>query len=302
LARAADADAPSARRSGRSASARRPPDDEPPATALDGGGVEAEREAAIAPEHAGLDELPAQEVRAPDEAGHEAITRALVQIALGADLLDGAGRHHHEAVGHRERLVLVVRDHHGRQAERALELADLDTDFLAQLRVEVRQRLVEQERIGLDDQRPRQRDPLLLAARELARQSVAEPLEAHQLERTRDFLADHRVGELAHFQAERDVLGGGEVGKERVALEDEPRVPAVGRQVRHVAAAESDPARRDGHEAGDHPQGRRLAAPARTEQHDQLALLDRQREVANGVEVTVALGHRLELDARHARG
>ena len=48
-----------------------------------------------------------------------------------------------------------------------LQLADLHAHRLAQLGVEVRQRLVEQQHVGPDDQRARQRDALLLAAREL---------------------------------------------------------------------------------------------------------------------------------------
>src|SRR5262252_3853127 len=98
---------------------------DPPSTSRSGGrraaarggraAVVAQREAAVAPEHAGLDELPRQEVRAADEAGHEAIAGMLVEVALGPDLLDGTGRHDHEPVGHRERLVLIMGDHHGRE-------------------------------------------------------------------------------------------------------------------------------------------------------------------------------------------
>src|SRR5206468_6546307 len=108
--------------------------------------------------------------------------------------------------------------------------------FFAKLRVEVRQRLIEQERVRLDDQRSRQRDALLLAARELARQAVTEVVEPHQAERARHLLADDGLRKPAHLQAERDVLGGSEVRKQRVALEDEPGVPAMRRQVRDVAA------------------------------------------------------------------
>ena len=110
-----------------------------------------------------------------------------------------------------------------------LQLANLDADFLAQLRVQIRQWLVEQERIGLDHERSGQRHPLLLAARELARQPTAELAETHQPERARHLFTYDRLGELAHLEAERDVLGGGQMRKERIPLEDEPGVAAVRR-------------------------------------------------------------------------
>ena len=65
------------------------------------------------------------------------------------------------------------------QAELALQLADLDPHFLAQLGVEVRQRLVEQQHVRLEDERAGERHTLLLATGELARQTLTEVAEAH---------------------------------------------------------------------------------------------------------------------------
>ena len=74
----------------------------------------------------------------------------------------------------RQRLVLVVRHHQGRDAEPLLQLAHLDLHVLAQLLVERAERLVEQQHRRLDHQRARERDALLLAARELMRIARAE--------------------------------------------------------------------------------------------------------------------------------
>ena len=49
--------------------------------------------------------------------------------------------------------------------------------LLAQLGVEVGERLVEQQHARLDDERARKRDALLLAARELRRGPILEPAE-----------------------------------------------------------------------------------------------------------------------------
>ena len=49
-----------------------------------------------------------------------------------------------------------------------VQAADLEAHLLAQVGVEIGQRLVEQQRLGLDHQRARQRHALLLAAGQLA--------------------------------------------------------------------------------------------------------------------------------------
>ena len=88
--------------------------------------------------------------------------------------------HDDDAVGDRERLLLVVGHVGHREAEALLELADVLAHPAAELGVEVRQRLVEAEHLGLEHERPGDGDPLLLAARELGGQPRVEPLEADQ--------------------------------------------------------------------------------------------------------------------------
>ena len=68
---------------------------------------------------------------------------------------------HDDAVGERHRLDLVVRDIDDRGAEALMQLLDLDPHLGAQLRVEVGERLVEQEGLGL---RARWRGPSRRAA------------------------------------------------------------------------------------------------------------------------------------------
>ena len=131
-------------------------------------------------------DLPFEEVAAPDEARDEAARRALVKVALRADLAHLAMRHDDEAIRHAQRLVLVMRHHHRGEAELLLQLADLDAHLLAQLGVEIRQGLVEQEHVGAEGERAGERDPLLLAARELARQALAEAFEPHEAQRLGD--------------------------------------------------------------------------------------------------------------------
>ena len=60
-------------------------------------------------------------------------------------LVHRALAHHRDAVGHRQRLVLVVGDEDERDADLALNALELDLHRLAQLEVERRERLVEQQ-------------------------------------------------------------------------------------------------------------------------------------------------------------
>ena len=85
-----------------------------------------------------------------------------------ADLHDPALVEHGDAVGHRQRLALVVGDEDEGDAERLLQRLQLVLHLLAQLEVERAERLVEQQHLGLVDQRAGQRDALALAAGQLA--------------------------------------------------------------------------------------------------------------------------------------
>ena len=72
-------------------------------------------------------------------------------------------------VGHRHRLLLVVRDVHEGDPDLALDVAELELQLLAQAQVERAERLVEQQRARAVDERAGERDALLLAAGHLGR-------------------------------------------------------------------------------------------------------------------------------------
>ena len=90
----------------------------------------------------------------------------------------------------------------------ALDPLELELHLLAELEVERAERLVEQQHLGLVDDRARERDPLALAAGELDRLARSEAGEAHHLERR---LGPRRAARAsatrAHPQPVLDVLG-----------------------------------------------------------------------------------------------
>ena len=86
-----------------------------------------------------------------------------------------------------------MRDVDERGADVAVDLRELDLQPLAQLQVERAERLVEQQHRRPVDERARDGDALLLAARELAGQPVAELLEPDEPERLLDPAAATRT-------------------------------------------------------------------------------------------------------------
>ena len=121
-----------------------------------------------------------QHVGGADELRHEARGRRVVHLVRRAHLLEPALVEHADAVAHRQRLVLVVRDEQEGDAELALQRLQLALHLLAQLQVERAERLVEQQHLRLADQRARQRHALALAARQLRRAALADARQLHQ--------------------------------------------------------------------------------------------------------------------------
>jgi hypothetical protein len=111
-----------------------------------------------------LDHGGGQQVDPPDKLGHRPGSRAFVDVLGRANLRHLAVEHHHDPVRHGQRLGLVMRHVDGGDANAALKLPDEVTHLVTQSGVEVCQRLIEQQYPGFDDQRPGQRDALLLPA------------------------------------------------------------------------------------------------------------------------------------------
>src|SRR5688572_23042721 len=72
----------------------------------------------------------------------------------------------------------------------ALELAQLDAHLGPQLSVKVGERLVQQERLRVEGDRPRQRHALLLAARKARGRPIPETSEPHHVQDDADPLRD----------------------------------------------------------------------------------------------------------------
>ena len=116
-----------------------------------------------------------QSVRLTDEMRHVEASGPAVDFPWRADLPDLAVLHDRKHVGERHRFFLVMGDVDAGKTPVVLHLPDFLAQPLADLRIDVGQRLVEQKRRRRGDERARKRDALLLATAQLARIAGTEP-------------------------------------------------------------------------------------------------------------------------------
>ena len=131
------------------------------------------------------------------------------------------------------------------------------------------------------------RDALALAARELPRLAFQEVLDAEDLGRVLDALADLVPLELPHLEAEGHVVEDAHMRVERVVLEHHRDVAIHRREVVHALRPDPDVAGRDLLEAGDHPQRRGLAAARRPDEDHELPVADVEVHVLHGMDGAV---------------
>src|SRR5689334_14598502 len=210
-----------------------------------------------------------------DEARHEARVRPVVYVLGRADLLDAPGVHHHDAVGHRHGLELVVGHVDRRVVELVVQAPDLEAHLAAQVGVEVRERLVEKEDLGRGRQRAGERHALLLAAGKLRGVALRQLRELGRGERPVGALLALGRLDAAHLQSVAHVVAHGHVRPHRVALEDHAHVAPLGwdhrARLRNHLVAHADAALVGLEESRDHAQRRGLAAARRPQQADELA-------------------------------
>jgi hypothetical protein len=139
----------------------------------------------------------------------------------------------------------------------------------------------------------------LLPAGEIRRRPRREMVELDDRQRALDTLAQLAPSEALlarrHLQRERDVLEDVHVRPDRIRLEDHPD-PAFVRGHAHALlgreerpSVERDLARVGRLQPGDRAQRRRLPASGRSEQRDELALRDLERQVVDGEHAADAL-------------
>ncbi|MNC34859.1 hypothetical protein D3C75_833160 [compost metagenome] len=244
----------------------------------------------------GAEHLAADEVALADEAGDEGGQRLVVEVERRVPLLEATIVEHADLVADGEGFLLVVGDQDGAGAARFEYLADLLAEAAAQFDVEVGERLIEQQQARFGGQCAGQGDALLLAAGQLVRVALAQRPQLDQLEHLfGDALA---LGMLA--DAEGDVLGHGQVRKQRVVLEHHADAAFFRGQGEAGAgdglAGQLNAALMDRLETGDGAQGGGLAAAGGAEQATDVACVEVQIEILHHPLFTVAAGQVAEFE------
>ena len=115
----------------------------------------------------GFDDRRPEKVRFPDESGDVMVRGLIVEFPRPTGLHDTPVEHDADGIAHRERFFLIVGHQDKGNADVALQGLQLDLHFLAQLAVERRQGLVEQQHRRPVDEGAGQGDALLLTAGQL---------------------------------------------------------------------------------------------------------------------------------------
>ena len=191
----------------------------------------------------------------------------------------GAVGHQRDPVGEQDGLVHVVRDHEDGVACGVPHADELLLDAAARERVNLRERLVQQQHLRLDRERARDPDTLPHAAGKERRAFLLRAVEVHHvdvfLRRVADLLRRPAGVRLAHGDA--DVVEGGEPRHQRKALEHNHAVQAG---LGDLAAFEDDATGAGLVEAGDDVQQGAFAAPGMTDHRKELAALNLEGDIA----------------------
>ncbi len=151
-------------------------------------------------------------------------------------------------------------------------------------------------------QRAGQRHALLLAAGELVRLSLFQPIELDQRHHLGHALGDVRARHAGALQAEGDVVAHVKMRKQRVVLEHHVDGTLVRQVLRDVVAIQENAALVRRLEAGEHSEQRGLAAAARTKQREKFASPDIERQLVYGAKAAERFHHAFDAQQRQIGG
>ena len=232
--------------------------------------------ATVVPEPSAFDHLGRQHVhpRRTDETGHEEVGGVVIQIQRRPDLLDAAGLQHDDLVGHRHGFDLIVRDiDHGR-VEFLVQARQFDPHLAAQGGVEVGQRFVEQEDLGLPHDRTADGDTLALTTRQVPGPTVEVGFQLQDASGFLDLAVAFGPGNPRQAQSEPHVLPHRHVRIQRVGLEHHRQAAVRRPDLIDPVAVDLQFARGDFLQSRDHAQQCRLAAARWSDEHNELAVGD----------------------------
>ncbi len=177
---------------------------------------------------------------------------------------------------------------------------ELDAHLRTELRVQVREWLVEKADRGVAHEGPADRRPLPLSPRECRGLAVEEIGYLEEVRGLAHLLVDVLLALFFHPEAESHVPVDGLRRVERVRLEDHREIALAGILVGHVLAGDLDPAPLDVEKPRDAVEQRGLAAARGPEENEEFPRIDFETDVLEYVVVAlINLVDVLDRDLRH---
>ena len=148
--------------------------------------------------------------------------------------------HDGDAVAEAHGLDLVVGDVDGGRPALLENALQLGAHLQAEQRVEIGERLVHEQHIGLHGERAGDRDALALAAGELAGIALEQLFDMHERGRALHLLPDLGLRQLLHPEAEGDVFEHRQMREDGVVLEHHGDAAGARRQVVDALSADAN--------------------------------------------------------------
>ena len=204
------------------------------------------------------------------------------------------GIENHDAGGHVERLLLIVRDVDEGDTQLLLQAFELLLHLLPKLQIQRAQRFVQQKNLGLEHHRARDGNALPLPAGELGGHAPFKTRQPHQRKRRHHSFLLLAFADAQHLQPIGNVLEHVHMGEERIVLKHRVHGAFLGRKPRHVRPVDHDATGRGTLQPRDDAQRGRLSAPAGTQQCQKFARIHVQAQTAEHQPLAVVLAQPIQ--------
>ncbi len=221
-----------------------------------------------------------------------------VDFTRRSDLFERAIAQQSDAIGEGHCFFLVVRDEKEGDANFSLQSLQFTLHLFAQIGVERRERLIEQEKLRAVHQCAGERDALLLTTAQPGGAHGSEFGHLDHVQGSFDAAGDFLFRNTLDAQTVGHVVARVEMWKQSVVLKDSVYAAFVGRQLVQSLAGHPDFPGRRLFEAGDEAQKRSFSGAAFAEQSEKFSGSDVQRNVIENVANAKAFGNCAHLKQR----
>ena len=220
-----------------------------------------------------------QKIVATHKGSNKPVGRPVIDHPRRIDLLHHAIEHHANLIRNGQCFFLVVCHIHRRNIEGLLQGADIPAQVHPQFGIQIGKRLIHQEHLGTDNQRPGQAHTLLLPAAQLMRHALCVFIQLHRRQDRRNPLAYFGGRHLLLNQAKGHVIEHAQVRKHCIVLEHHADVPLVRAQMSDRISFDQNLPGVLLMKTGDGSQQGGFPAPTRAKQGKERTAVDGQRHI-----------------------